>query len=399
MLPLVQQEFSLSGAGAGLYTSFYFASATIIAVFSGRIVDRIGARMGLALGVGTVGIMMILHALSPVYALVLGLAFLTGIGFSLVTPSVSKGVIEFVGPERRAGSMGLVHGFGGVGALFGTALMPLLGELFGWRRVLSGSAVAALLISAFILVGYRRISAGPVTANRPSAPAGHEQKSGSEQNSGSIGRDLLTILGDRALLSICVIGVVFGVSLASVTGHMSLFLTADLGYSPAVGGVGLAWFHIGGILGQPGWGYLNDRFFGGRRRRGLILLSFLTSGMSLFFALVVSAGYLPLVALFFVCGVLGFIVLGMPGLYFTSISELVPAGLTGLATGVALVFSRLGVVVAAPLFGLFSDISGSYTLSWVVLAGFAFLVAVFVSLIGGVTAPKTETARETAKAE
>ncbi|MFW6387944.1 MAG: MFS transporter, partial [bacterium] len=233
-------------------------------------------------------------------------------------------------------------------------------------------------------------------ASADSAGSGEPQSV--EPHAGSIRKDLRTILGNRALLSICVIGVVFGVSLASITGHMSLFLTADLGYSPAFGGIGLAWFHIGGILGQPGWGYLNDRFFGGRRRRGLILLVLLTSGMSLFFALVVSSGYLPPVALFFVSGLLGFIVLGMPGLYFTGVSELVPAELTGLATGVALVFSRLGVVLAAPLFGLLSDLSGDYRLSWLVLSGFALCVVLGVWLMR-VSAPKREMARAAARAE
>ena len=397
MLPFVQREFSLTGAQAGLYTSFYFLSATIVAVFSGRIADQIGARMGLTLGVATVGAMMVLHALSPFYGLILLLAFLTGIGFSLVTPSVSKGIIEAVAAKHRAGAMGLVHGFGGVGALLGTAVMPLLGELYGWRVVLGGGAVIGLAIACLIRFSYHRLARNPhaevdgaAAENDPdSTDAYLDAGAGSGLNGGifkesagpdpgTIRHDLGTLLRNRALLSICVIGITFGFSVASATGHMALFLTGDLGYSPAVGGLGLAWFHVGGILGQPSWGYINDRLFDGRRRRGLLLLAFLISAMSLFFGLVAAGGHLSLAGLFAACGLLGFLILGMPGLYFTTVSELVPASLTGLSTGVALVFTRLGVVIAAPLFGLLSDMTGDYRMSWIALAGSVFFIALSV---------------------
>ncbi len=406
MLPFVQREFSLTGAQAGLYTSFYFLSATAIAVLSGRIVDRIGPRNGLAIGTATVGLMMLLHAVSPSYSLILALAFVTGVGFSLITPSVSKGVITFVSARRRAGAMGVVHGLGGVGALVGTGAMPAAAQLYGWRPVLSASAGIALLVAATILAMFQRFAraslehgghedarasgqgAGPDEFSSVAAhesvrePSGHTSAERADApGTRSLSGDLKRILSDTTFLSICVLGITFGVSLSSVTGHMALFLVQDLDYSPAIAGLTLSWFHIGGVFGQPGWGYINDRFFDRRRRRGLLLLAALTALMSLFFGVVVSTGVLPVAGLFAASALLGFSIFGMPGLYFTTISELVPHELTGLATGVALVFTRAGVVFAAPVFGLLSDLTGDYRLSWFVLAAaVAFLgAAVLVS--------------------
>ena len=403
MLPFVQQEFSLSGAQAGLYTSFYFLSATAIAVFSGRIVDRIGARAGLAIGTATVGLMMLLHAVSPAYSLILALAFVTGVGFSLITPSVSKGVISNVSARRRAGAMGLVHGLGGVGALVGSAAMPAAAALFGWRSVLSASSGVSLLVAAGILGLFNRVARAPSdlgerahdgSVQEAASSGSHDipdqgksarteaaRVSESDANARSFGGDLKRILSDRTFLSICVLGISFGMSLSSVTGHMTLFLVQDLGYTPAIGGLTLSWFHMGGVFGQPGWGYINDRFFDRRRRRGLLLLAALTALMSLFFGIVVSSGVLPVFGLFAASALLGFSIFGMPGLYFTTISELVPHELTGLATGVALVFTRAGVVLAAPVFGLLSDLTGDYRMSWLALAaivallGFSVLVS------------------------
>ncbi len=415
MLPFVQREFSLSGAQAGLYTSFYFLSATAVAVFSGRIVDWIGPRNGLAIGTGTVGVMMILHAASPAYSLILALAFVTGVGFSLITPSVSKGVISYVSATRRAGAMGIVHGLGGVGALAGSAAMPALAGLFGWRSVLTATSGVSLLVAAGILLLFNRVlprakpgvryagsegsgsgapragTNGPGSAGAAdeahgspaagdeapgSAAAGDEALVSPAAGNGSpaatesraFGSDLKRVLSDRTFLSICVLGIAFGMSLSSVIAHMTLFLVQDLNHSPAIAGLTLSWFHIGGVIGQPSWGYINDRFFERRRRRGLLLLAALTAAVSLFFGLVVITGVLPVFGLFAASAFLGFSIFGMPGLYFTTISELVPEELTGLATGVALVFSRAGVVLAAPVFGVLSDVTGDYRMSWIALA-------------------------------
>ena len=378
MLPLVQREFVLSGAQAGLYTSFYFLSATIIAVLSGRIVDRIGTGWGLILGVGTVAIMMLLHAISPVYALILIFAFFTGMGFSLITPSVSKGVIENVSSGRRASAMGVVHGVGGSGALIGTAVLPFLGQLYGWRVVLAASGAIAGVIALTIYRFYprKRRDEAPPSAVHADETTG--SPAAGDEAPKSFRREISEVLGNGPLITICVLGVVFGMSLSSITGHMTLFLAQDLGYTPAAAGIGLAAFHVGGIVGQPSWGVINDRLLGGRRRFGLIALALLTTAMGLFFGLVVSTGVLPFSLILVSSGLFGFIVLGIPGLYFTSVSELVPGRQAGLATGIALVFSRTGVVLAAPVFGFLSDRTGDYSASWIALASVVFLFAATV---------------------
>ena len=371
MMPLVQAEFTISGAQAGLYTSFYFLSATVIAVFAGRIVDILGTHRGLVIGTAVVGAMMLLHAVSPAYGVILLLAFVTGIGFSLITPSVSKGVMENVSRRRRAGAMGVAHGVGGSGGLFGTALMPYFGERFGWRPVLVAAGAVALLISLVILHAYRRAA----MAEPAPGPRGGTSAAGGT----SLTVDLKQLLANRPLLVTCLIGVVFGMALSSATAHMALFLNQDLGYSPALAGVGLAAFLGGGVLGQPSWGLVNDKLLGGRRWRGLLLLALLASILAFLTGLAVAPGLVPLPGVLLVSACMGFCVLGMPSLYLTTISELSPPEHTGIATGIAVIFTRSGVVLAAPIFGLLSDLTGSYTLSW-------FMLGTAIAVISAVAA-------------
>ncbi|TVR59003.1 MAG: MFS transporter [Spirochaetaceae bacterium] len=358
MMPLVQAEFGITRAQAGLYSSFYFLSATIIAIFAGRIVDRIGSKAGMLIGCSSIGAMMVLHGVAPTFTVILGFAFVTGIGFSLITPAVNSAVIRNVAPTKRAGSMGIAHGVGGSGALIGTMVLPALGERVGWRPVMLGAGLLAIAIGVFIHVTFGRFSA----TTRTTENASDAETTGSF--TGSIG----ALLSRRAFLCACIMGLSFGISIASVTGHFALFMNQDLGYSPALAGIGLGAFHIGGMLGQPTWGVVNDKMYRGRRHAGLFTLAVLTGITALVFGLVVARGGVGFPLIVGLSSLMGFFVLGTPSLYFTTVTEIAPIGSAGIATGVALVFSRIGVVLAPPIFGYIADITGRYATSWIVLA-------------------------------
>ncbi|MFW5743826.1 MAG: MFS transporter [Spirochaetota bacterium] len=373
MLPIVQDEFAISRTEAGLYSSFYYLSATIIAIGSGRLVDRLGPRIGLVCGAGVVGLMAVLHAVVPAFGVILALAFVTGIGFSVITPSVSGAVIRNVFAARRAGSMGIVHGVGGTGALAGTMVLPALGERVGWRPVMLAAGLAAVAIAVFVAFAYDRLTPD----ERPQAPALRPAEKG------AFTAALAGLLSRRAFLATCAMGLVFGLTVGSATGHLALFLNQDLGFSPTLAGVGLGLFHVGGVLGQPSWGIINDRLYRGRRHAGMYTLALLAAAVAVLNALVISrvdAGF-PVVA--GVSFLLGFFLLGLPALYFTAVTEVAPAEDAGAATGIALVFSRIGIVVGAPLFGLVADLNGSYARSWLLMAAAAVAITVASALVLG----------------
>lgn len=374
MLPIVGEEFAISRTEAGLYSSFYYLSATIIAIGSGRLVDRMGPRVGLMSGAGVVGVMAILHAVAPAFGVIIALAFVTGIGFSVITPSVSGAIIRNVFAARRAGSMGIVHGVGGTGALAGTMVLPAIGERLGWRPVMLGAGLAAVAIAALVAFAYDRLT----PEVRPEAPALRPAQKG------AFAAALAGLISRRAFLATCIMGLVFGLTVGSATGHLALFLNQDLGFSPTLAGVGLGLFHVGGVLGQPSWGVINDRFYRGRRHAGMYTLAVLAAAVAVVNGLLISrvAVGFPVVA--GVSFLMGFFVLGLPALYFTAVTEVAPAEDAGAATGIALVFSRVGIVVGAPLFGLIADLSGSYARSWLLMAVAAVAItAVSAIVLGG----------------
>lgn len=381
MLPLVQDEFLVSRTLVGFYSSFYFLSTVVIAVFSGKIADYLGTKRGLILGVGITGIMIILHSFAPLFGIILLLAFFTGIAFSLITPSVNKGVIEMSEPSKRSFSMGIVHGGGGLGGFMGAVMLPFIGEITGWRIALLIGGIFAVIITLFIYRFYQPISSGSET--NPSNP-----KESVTSKPTSLKQDLLALLKNRYLISFFAMGIVFGISISSVTGHYSLFLTRDLGTTATFAGLGLGFFHIGGVVGQPLWGLINEKVFHGNRRIGLSLLGILISGLALFSGLVVSRFSFPNYGLIIFSFLFGFCTMGVIAIYFTSVSELVSREYIGVVTGLALIFPRTSTIFAPPLFGLIADHSGTYALSWIVLGSFVLALTIAFFCYSGKVSPE-----------
>ncbi len=354
MLPLIRDDFGISGAQAGLYSTFFYASGVALAIFSGRIVDGIGPRKGLIGGVLAIAILMLLHTLSPYFFVLLLLALVTGVGFSIVTPSINKGIIELVDPNKRAVSNGIVHAGGGLGGILGSSLLPLIGEHYSWRVSLLASASIAFVMAVVLTKLFH-----PVNNNG-------EVESTEEKR--SFKADFKSVLGNRLVILVCVMGLVLGLSLGNMTIHYTLFLTGDLGFTPSVAGVSLSLFMLGGILGNPTIGFLNDRFFNSNRRYGLTIIGLMISSMFFIMAFFIFPAQPPIgvvMVITFVFGLFAFAVLGM---VFTTLGDVVGAKLMGTATGLLLVFMRSSMVFGPPVLGHFADVTGNYQLSWTLVA-------------------------------
>ena len=375
LMPFIRDDFTLTRAQAGLYSSFYFLSATCIAVVSGRIVDRLGTRKGVLIAASSVGVMMLLHAMSPIYGIMLMLAFFTGFGFSLMTPSVSRGVMQNFPAERRAFSMGLAHSGGGIGGMFGAVLLPVIAQRLGWRYALSASAIFALIIVPFIFAFLRDSSLAI-----PRSDDGDNQTGEPE----TFLQGILALLKNRLLLCTCGFGIILGGALSSISAHYALFLTRDLDIDPRIAGLGLATVLIGVIIGQPGWGWISDRFLNADRR--LTLFVFGLTGATVSLAVGLSIGVVtPNYPILIIASLaLGLLTIGGMALFFTTISELAGVERAGTAAGLSLIFTRTGVIFSPPLFGLISDLTESYRYSWLALGGVMLASAVAFYIIFGI---------------
>lgn len=361
MMPLIQADFNLSGAQSGLYSTFFYLSGVALAIFAGQIVDKVGSKKGLISGVIVIASLMLLHTVMPYFPLILLLAFITGVGFSVVTPAVNKGIIEMVDPSKRAVSNGIVHAGGGIGGIIGSSILPAIGERFGWRVSILLAAGIAFLLAVVLIKRYQPINNNGVGDDEP-----RDTKA-----------DILAVLKNPLVWMVAMMGMVMGLSIGNMTIHYTLFLTGDLGFTASTAGAFLSVFIAGGIIGNPGFGYINDRFLNSNRRLSLAALAFIIAGFFFVMGSTVIEGVLPstlLLVFTFVFGMFSFATIGM---LFTTIGDVAGPKLIGTASGIILISTRLTMVIAPPLIGHLADITGSYALSWYTIA----VIMVVVSFI------------------
>ncbi len=366
LMPFIREEFALSSSRAGLYSTFHFLLATIVAVFSGRIVDKIGSKKGLVVGTGMLGILMFLQSRSPNFTVILLLALLGGLFFSIITPSLNKAVMQRTTPKNRATSMGVMQMGGGIGGFTGAVFLPFLAEKIGWRNAVSFSALIAILVGIFIFIFFKEKSA-----------SSREESSLKPKNQLSFKESIVKLFQNKDLLLVCLFGLVLGFNSGAIPAHYTLYLTQDMPLSRTAAGFAFGLLQIGGIMGRPLWGFLNDKFLKGSRSKGLVIVGLSLTVVMIYYFRIMSTYELPIFVVYLSSLILGFVSLGWMGLYFTTVIELASEKLAGIGTGLSLVFIRLGVLMSPPLFGLLADLNKSYQLSWLGMA----LVTGFFTLI------------------
>jgi MFS family permease len=133
-------------------------------------------------------------------------------------------------------------------------------------------------------------------------------------------------------------------------------------------GAAMSAFMAGGILGRVLWGAVADR-----TRRGRLVLGALGIGTGLM-ALTLSAinpQWHPF-AILLVCLLSGLTAIAWNGVQLAEVAAHAPDARVAAATGMSMVFSYLGVVVAPLLFWLLYVLTGAYPAGFVFSAALSF---------------------------
>jgi len=380
LLPLVREEFALTRTQVGTYSTAFFLGAAGLAIFTGALVDRLGSKRGILIGLAAMSIAVYSYGITTSFNRLLVMAALGGVGFGLITPSINKSVLTLVPPRQRALSLGIMHSGVGVGGFVGASLLPIIGAQIGWRITVQGTAVVALAVAFLILLTFDDRS----KVSPPSQKLGFS--------------DLLTevkgLLRDFRLLCVYLLASLFAIVAIATVAHYVIFLTGDLGLDPRAAGLGLGILHIGGLVGRPVWGWLSDSVFGGERTGAMLLVGFVMGGLHLLTAAAIYATQPSLVVLYGLSLLVGLSVLGWFSVVFVAVGEMAGRERAGVATGLALLFTRVGMLIGPPAFGYLADASGDYRLSWLIFGSLSILGALLFSLHRARRAPAAGEARE-----
>ena len=342
LAPDLMREFSLSAAGLGNLSAFYYYAYAAVQVPTGVLVDRLGPSRMFLVGSVAAGVGSLLFAWADT-ALTAGLGrALIGAAHGVAWVSMLKLVTHWFAPTRFATLSGLSLAIGTLGAVLAGPPLRLLADAFGWRGVIAVSGVLALALAVAIKLFMRD---DPTQRGFASfSPADHGQ------TRASIGADLRDILryANPWLLAAANAGVcgaflaftgLWGVPLLSQVHQISVAGAALITSSM------LVLFAVGGSL----FGLWSDRL---QRRKRPFLIG---AGATLIgFAVLTAAPEAPLAFLVPLLLAASFGA-GSMVLSFGFAKESAPLRLQGTVTGVVNAGAMIGTLVQMPVVGIILD--------------------------------------------
>lgn len=154
--PTLQAQFGWTEVGYGnIVLGFQLAYGASL-LFIGKLIDRLGTRIGFTLAVLFWSIAAMAHAAASSVFQFAAARFCLGVGESGSFPASIKSIAEWFPKKERALATGLFNSGSNIGAITAPLIVPWLTIRFGWRMAFIGTgALGALWIVAWLAL-YRR---------------------------------------------------------------------------------------------------------------------------------------------------------------------------------------------------------------------------------------------------
>jgi MFS transporter, ACS family, hexuronate transporter len=156
----------LTGFGSieyGYANALFQAAYALGLPLAGRLVDRVGTRLGFLLVLGGWSLAAMAHALARGPAGFYLARVALGLGESGNFPAAIKTVAEWFPQRERALATGLFNAGTSVGALAAPLLVPWIYLTFGWRAAFLATGLVGLLWLLAFAAATRRRPGGPIT--------------------------------------------------------------------------------------------------------------------------------------------------------------------------------------------------------------------------------------------
>ena len=150
LFPILKDDLGVSYAALGLLSTVFFIASAVTQPAMGFLVDRIGARPVLIIGITLLGLSYLMMGLLPTYPAFIVLAAIGGVGNSVFHPA-DYSILTASVSERRLGRAYSVHTVGGnVGWTLAPIVMIALATVIGWQGALISIGIAGLALGAFL---------------------------------------------------------------------------------------------------------------------------------------------------------------------------------------------------------------------------------------------------------
>lgn len=350
------EEFDLSRFELGLIGSLNTAVGALTAPATGRLTDRIGARLSSVTAqlIAAGGLTMV--ALSQSVWMLVIAATILGIPQGWGNPTTNALIAERVEPGRRGTITGIKQSGVTLGVFLAGLTLPAMAETFGWRGAIGTYAGIFAVVALAPLLLPARVAPFATTddATRRTESKPYDM---------------------RAVWLIALYAFLMGTSGGAISRFLALFAEEEAGMSNSTAGLVVALSGLGGMASRIVAGKLAEHRIAPLKL--LTILAVIATGVSalLMITLDVGAWVLWAVAALFAIGHTAWNAVAMLAIILG-----VPRAQAGRASGAVMVGFLGGLAVGAPIAGLTIDATGSYQPVWVatlVLAAGAAVVASF----------------------
>ncbi|MGQ9572823.1 MAG: MFS transporter [Dehalococcoidia bacterium] len=394
----LEQEFGWSRAAIGAGPSIAAVMAALTTPVAGYLVDRVGARPLLVVGVSLVGggfmAMSQIQALSQLYICLSIIA----VGMILADLPVCSVAVAHWFVERRGRALGILSAGAGTSGVM-VLLAALLIAPLGWRTgtMILGMGQLAVCIPLALTVIHRPQEIGLLPDGEPpgqsDALASLSPETGRDKGTGgSIAKEEgLTVgqaLHTRSFWLLVFALVLAWVGILAVIVHVIAYLDESGGLTEQGGALIAMGIPFGSVVGRLSFGWLADYL----DKRRLLAIAWVLQGLGV---LIFASVYSPWQAVLF-------LMLFAPG-YGAAVSVL-PALLAehfglrafGAIQGLVMAAGALGAIAGPVFAGGVYDAVDSYRPAFFILAAAALTAAVLIAAMGRPPSwrPKAAEARE-----
>jgi len=145
----IQKEFDFTDVEYGWVNTSFLLSYALMFTLGGWLIDRVGAKKGLAVAVGVWSVANALHGVMTSFPQLLTFRFFLGIGEGACFPGAAKTVYDWFDKKERALANGIAIGGSAIGAVIAPPLTIWISEYYGWR---AGFVIPGIIGIAWVAI-------------------------------------------------------------------------------------------------------------------------------------------------------------------------------------------------------------------------------------------------------
>src|SRR5215212_3760658 len=134
LAPTIMTEFGMTNVDYSRVVTTFLLAYAISQGVSGKLLDRIGTRVGFMLFVGVWSIASVLTSTARNVFQLAGFRFMLGLGEAGNWPGAAKVAAEWFPTRERAFAMAIFNSGASIGAVIAPPLIAFVALTFGWRK-------------------------------------------------------------------------------------------------------------------------------------------------------------------------------------------------------------------------------------------------------------------------